>query len=68
MDELEAKRCHEALLKYIGRTGEEKVKAISRAAKEEYDSMRAKYISEEKDRIINEYNVRLKQDEIKLKI
>lgn len=68
MDDLEAKRCHEALLKYINRTGEDKEKTITKASTDEFNKLRTKYIAEEQERIVNDYKVRLEQDKIKLKI
>lgn len=68
MDDLEAKRCHEALLKYINRTGEDKERAITRASQDEFNKLRSEYIASEQERIINDIRVRLEQDKIKLKI
>jgi V-type H+-transporting ATPase subunit E len=68
MDELEAKRCHEALLKYINRTGDDKLNSINKQANDEFQSQKSQYIKEEQARITNEYKVKLDQDEIKLKI
>lgn len=68
MDDLEAKRCHEALLKYINRTGEDKERAITKASQDEFNKLRSEYIASEQERIINDIRVRLEQDKIKLKI
>lgn len=68
MDDLDAKRCHEALLKYINRSGEDKERSITKASQEEFNRLKAKHIADEQERIINEYKVRLEQDKIKLKI
>jgi V-type H+-transporting ATPase subunit E len=68
MNDFEAKQCQEAIHKFIKRQGEEKVATINKQRDDEFNTERNKHIEEEKQRIITEYNNRLAQDEIKLKI
>lgn len=68
MDESEAKRCHESLLKFISDQGRERAEQIKRQGQDEFKGQRDSYIKEEQARITNEYNARIAQDEIKLKI
>lgn len=68
MDAREAMQCNEALLKFINRTGQDKINTISKQGQEEFNSQRASYIRDEQERIVSDYKTRLAQDEIKLKI
>lgn len=68
MNDFEAKACHEAMLKYLRRTGEDKIKATKAQADEEFAAQKNAYVHEEQERIANELKNRLAQDEIKLKI
>lgn len=68
MNEYEAKQCHEAMLKFLKRHGEDKANTITKQADDEFKSMRNNFIEEEKARIVQDFKNRLAQDEIKLKI
>ena len=68
MNDYEAKSCHEAMLKFLRRNGEDKIKGIEAQAKEEYESSRSAYIKEQQEVITNDYKNRIAQDDIKLKI
>ena len=68
MNEYEAKQCHEAMLKFLKRHGEDKANTITKQADDEFKSMRNNFIEEEKARIVWDFKNRLAQDEIKLKI
>jgi len=68
MDPREANECSLAMLKFINRTGNDKVNQITKQGQDEFTVMRETYIREEQERIVNDYKSRLAQDEIKLKI
>ena len=68
MNDYQVKQCHEAMLKFIRRQGDDKMNGILKSAEDECKRQKADYIEEEKVRIIHEYKNRLAQDEIKLKI
>jgi len=52
MNEYEAKQCHEAMLKFLKRHGEDKANTITKQADDEFKSMRNNFIEEEKARIV----------------
>jgi hypothetical protein len=68
MNDFEAKSCHEAMLKYLRRTGEDKIRATKAQGDDEFAMQKNSYVREEQERIINDFKTRLAQDEIKLKI
>ena len=68
MNEFEAKQCHEAMLKFLKRHGDDKINTIKKQCDDEFTAQRNQYVEEEKQRIISEYKNRIAQDEIKLKI
>lgn len=68
MEDYDAKRCHEAMLKFLRRTGEDKANRIESQAREEFKAQRDDFIREEQERMLTEYKNRIAQDEIKLKI
>lgn len=68
MNDFEARSCHEAMLKYLRRTGEDKIRATKAQGDEEFAAQKQSYVQEEQERIANDLRTRLAQDEIKLKI
>ena len=68
MNELEAKQCYESMLKFIHKQGQDKADQIQAQTKEEFKKERENFIAAEQERITNEFNTRLAQDQIKLKI
>lgn len=68
MNDKEAQRCYESMLKFIHRQGQDKAKMIECSGDEEFKKERDNYIASEKERITEEFNTRLAQDKIKLKI
>lgn len=68
MNELEAKQCYESMLKFIHKQGQDKADQIQAQTKEEFKKERESYIAAEQERITGEFNTRLAQDQIKLKI
>lgn len=68
MNDFEAKQCHEQMVKFIYRQGQDKILTIDKQGEEEFKTERDAFIELEKERIFNEYKTRLAQDEIKLKI
>lgn len=59
MNDYEAKQCHEAMLKFLKKQGDEKAAAITKGADEEFRHQKALYIEEEKARVMAEYKARL---------
>lgn len=59
MNDYEAKSCHEAMLKFLRRNGEDKIKGIEAQAKEEYETSRSAYIKEQQELITNDYKNRI---------
>ena len=51
MNEYEAKQCHEAMLKFLRRNGEDKIKTTEKAALEEFTASKATFVAEEQKRI-----------------
>ena len=68
MNDYQVKQCHEAMLKFLRKQGDDKMNGILRSADDECKRQKADYIEEERQRIIQDYKNRLAQDEIKLKI
>lgn len=68
MDPREANECSTAMLKFISKTGEDKINTINKQAQEEFTASRTVFINEEKERINTEYDNKIKQDKIKLMI
>ena len=68
MNDKEAQQCYESMLKFIHKQGQDKAKMIESSADEEFKKERNNYIASEKQRITEEFNTRLAQDQIKLKI
>ena len=54
MNEYEAKSCHEAMLKFLRRQGEDKIKTIEKQGEEEFKNERDRYIHAEKERIVED--------------
>ena len=68
MNDLEAKQCYERMLKFIHKQGQDKADQIQAQTKEEFKRERDNFIKAEQERITAEFNTRLAQDQIKLKI
>ena len=68
MNAEEAGRVHRAMMDYIKNHGSENVTKIEKEMNEEFSKQKQLYINEEKERIVQEYKVKLQQDEIKLRI
>jgi vacuolar-type H+-ATPase subunit E/Vma4 len=68
MDSYKAKQCHEQMLKFISQQGNDKATSISKQGEEEVVREKAQFIAAEKERIVNDYQTKLAQDKVKLKI
>ncbi len=68
MNDKEAQQCYESMLKFIHRQGQDKADQIHAQTKEEFKKERDNFIASEKERITEDFNTRLAQDQIKLKI
>ena len=68
MNEREADTILRSMVDFIRSHGEERVQMISKQADDEFTIQKENYITEEKDKIANEFKERLKKEEIHLKI
>jgi hypothetical protein len=68
MNDFEAKQCHEQMVKFIYRQGQDRVLTIENQGQEEFKTERDAFIKAEKERLEAEYKTKLAQDEIKLRI
>jgi V-type H+-transporting ATPase subunit E len=68
MNETEASTILKSMVAFIRSHGEERVQMIAKQADDEFTIQKENYITEEKDKIANEFKDRLKKEEINLKI
>jgi hypothetical protein len=68
MDNSTAKKCQEQMVFYVSQMGGDKLRAIEEDAQILFKRSKDEYIKAEKERIVNDYKLKLVQDEIKLKI
>ena len=59
MNDYEAKQCHEAMLKFLTRQANDKIKGIEASAKEDFNRQKEDFIKEEQERIVNDFKNRL---------
>ena len=68
MNDTEASKVLDSMIKFIKSHGEERVQSITKQADDEFTIEKEKYIALEKDKLITDYKTKLQQDEIKLRI